>query len=366
MSDSHRDLAQTVLAVIFLCLLIGLSLWVLAPFIPALIWSTMVVVATWPILIGLQHKLGGRRWAAVAILTTVMLLVLIVPFTAAIGALIGNSDQIAVWISGLKELSLPPPPDWISGIPFVGERIAATWSDLHANPDKLVATVVPYAQRVAAWLLAQFGTIGKMLLHFVLVVVGCAILYAMGEKAALGVRRFAQRLAGTRGENAVVLAGQAIRGVAMGVVVTAIVQSLAAGLGLWIAGIPFAALLTAVIFLLGVAQLGPILVMAPAVAWLYWSGHPYLGTFLLVWTIIVGTLDNFLRPVLIRRGADLPLLLIFAGVVGGLVGFGLVGVFVGPVVLAVTYTLLDAWITDKLGAVAPASPTAPAVVPAPP
>ena len=115
-----------------------------------------------------------------------------------------------------------------------------------------------------------------------------------------------------------------------------------------------ATLLTAVIFLLGIAQLGPILVMVPAVAWLYWSDQPGMGTFLLVWTLIVGAMDNFLRPVLIRRGADLPLLLIFAGVVGGLIGFGLVGVFVGPVVLAVTYTLLDAWITDKLGA-APAA-----------
>jgi predicted PurR-regulated permease PerM len=256
-------------------------------------------------------------------------------------------------------VSLPPPPDWISKIPFAGERIAAKWAELHADPEKLVATVVPHAQSFATWLLAQFGSIGVMLLHFLLVVAGCAILYTMGERAALGVRRFAQRLAGVRGDNAVTLAGQAIRGVAMGVVVTAIVQSLAAGLGLWIAGIPFAALLVAVIFLLGVAQLGPILVMVPAVVWLYWTDHAAMGTFLLVWTVVVGALDNFLRPVLIRRGADLPLLLIFAGVVGGLVSFGLVGVFVGPVVLAVTYTLLDAWISDKLGAV-------PAVVPASP
>ena len=358
MTVNQRDLAQTVLSVIFLGLLIGLSLWVLAPFLPSLVWATMIVVSTWPILVGLQRRLRGRRWAAVAVLTLAMLLVLVVPFTAAIGALVGNSEHIAEWITDLKDLSLPPPPDWVAGIPFVGERIAGTWAEMHASPDKLVATVVPYAQKFATWLLAQFGSIGMMLLHFLLVVVGCAILYATGETAARGVRRFAQRLAGARGDNAVTLAGQAIRGVAMGVVVTAIVQSVIAGIGLWIAGIPFATLLTAVIFLLGIAQLGPILVMAPAVGWLFWAGHPALGTFLLVWTVIVGTLDNVLRPILIKRGADLPLLLIFAGVVGGLVGFGLVGVFVGPVVLAVTYTLLDAWITDKLGAAAPTPDTA--------
>jgi predicted PurR-regulated permease PerM len=349
MSETHRDLTQTVLAVIFIGILIAMSIWVLQPFLPALVWATMIVVATWPALVALQGRLGSRRWLAVSILTVLMLLLLVVPFTAAVSAVVGNTEQIGAWITSLRNFSLPPPPDWVAGIPMVGDRIAAKWTELHASPDKLVATAVPYAQTLATWVLAQFGSVGMMMLHFLLVVVLCAILYTTGEQAAMGVRRFAQRLAGARGNNAVTLAGQAIRGVALGVVVTAIVQSVLAGIGLWIAGIPFAALLTAVIFLLGVAQLGPILVMAPAVGWLYWSGHPAMGTFLLIWTVIVGALDNVMRPMLIRRGADLPLLLIFAGVVGGLVGFGLVGVFVGPVVLAVTYTLLDAWIEDKLG-----------------
>ena len=118
------------------------------------------------------------------------------------------------------------------------------------------------------------------------------------------------------------------------------------GLGLWIAGIPFAALLTAVIFLLGVAQLGPLPVMGLAVGWLYWSDHPGMGTFLLVWTIVIGALDNVMRPILIKRGADLPLLLIFSGVIGGLLAFGLVGLFIGPVLLGITYKLLNAWIDE--------------------
>ena len=164
--------------------------------------------------------------------------------------------------------------------------------------------------------------------------------------AAKGVRRFARRLAGDRGENSVILAGQAIRAVALGVVVTAIIQTAAAGLGLFVAGIPYAGLLTAVIFILCIAQLGPILVLAPAVAWLYWTGDATWGTVLLIWTVLVGALDNVLRPILIRRGADLPLLLIFAGVIGGLVGFGIIGLFVGPVVLAVTYRLLESWVAD--------------------
>jgi len=134
--------------------------------------------------------------------------------------------------------------------------------------------------------------------------------------------------------------------VALGVVVTAIVQSTAAGIGLAVSGVPYVTVLTAVIFMLCIAQLGPVLVLAPAVAWLYWSGDPVWGTVLLVWTVFVGVLDNVLRPILIKRGADLPLLLIFAGVIGGLVSFGIIGLFVGPVVLAVTYRLLESWVAN--------------------
>jgi predicted PurR-regulated permease PerM len=135
--------------------------------------------------------------------------------------------------------------------------------------------------------------------------------------------------------------------VALGVVVTALVQTVLAGVGLAMAGVPFAAVLTAVILLLCIAQLGPVLVLAPAVIWLFWTDATGWGTALLIWTVIVGMLDNVLRPMLIRKGADLPLLLIFAGVIGGLIAFGIIGLFVGPVVLAVSYTLLKEWMNEQ-------------------
>ena len=140
------------------------------------------------------------------------------------------------------------------------------------------------------------------------------------------------------------LAGQAIRAVALGIIVTALAQSALAGIGLAVAGVPYAAVLTALAFLLCIAQIGPGLVLIPAIAWLYWKDATVAATLLLIWSVGVILLDNFLRPILIRRGADLPLLLIMAGVIGGLFAFGVLGLFVGPVVLAVTYTLLNAWI----------------------
>lgn len=188
-----------------------------------------------------------------------------------------------------------------------------------------------------------------MLLQFFLVIVIAAIFYVGGEGGARLARDFGRRLAGERGENSIILAGQAIRGVALGVGVTAMVQTVLGGIGLAIAGVPFATLLSAVMLMLCIAQVGPSLVLLPAVGWLFWTGATGWASFLLVWSLIVVSLDNFLRPMLIKRGADLPLLLIFAGVIGGMLSFGLIGLFIGPVVLAVTYTLLLAWIDEEPG-----------------
>ncbi|PYB41837.1 AI-2E family transporter YdiK, partial [Serratia marcescens] len=170
----------------------------------------------------------------------------------------------------------------------------------------------------------------------------------------LGIRHFAVRLGSARGDAAVLLGGQAIRAVALGVVVTALVQSVLGGIGLAVSGIPAATLLTMLIFICCVAQLGPLLVLVPAIIWLYWHGDTTWGTVLLVWSCVVATLDNVLRPVLIRMGADLPLLLILSGVIGGLLAFGMIGLFIGPVVLAVSYRLLTAWMNE-----APEPTTAP-------
>ena len=172
--------------------------------------------------------------------------------------------------------------------------------------------------------------------------------------------RFGQRLAGAHGEHSVRLAAQAIRGVALGVVVTALVQSVLGGIGLAVAGVPLAGILTAVMLMFCLAQLGPTLVLLPACIYLYWIDAHAWAIVLFVWTVFVGTLDNFLRPYLIKKGADLPLLLIFAGVIGGLLTMGMIGIFVGPVVLAVAYMLFEAWIaeTDNTRSLSPGAPAA--------
>ena len=186
-----------------------------------------------------------------------------------------------------------------------------------------------------------------MIVQFLLIVIISVILYLNGEIAAQGVRKFATRLAGANGERAAILAAATIRSVAIAVIGTAVVQTVIAGAGLVVASVPGAGLLAATALIFNLAQIGPWLVMLPAVAWKFYSGDSFWGFGLLAFTIVAGTIDNFVRPLLIRKGADLPLLLIFAGVIGGMISLGFMGIFVGPVILAVTFVLLRDWVNSQ-------------------
>jgi len=348
MPDTQRDLTRTVLAVLFIGGLLAFSLWVLRPFLASLIWAVTLVVASWPLMRAAQSVLWGQRWLAVTVMTLALLLLLIVPFTAAIVTIVANADTLGGWVKALGEYKVPPAPAWLGSLPVIGQQGVQLWQELTSDgAETLMANIVPYAGGLTKWFVAQVGSLGVVFVEFLLTVVFAAILFAHGEQAGAWIRRFGQRLGGESGDNAVLLSAQAIRGVALGVVVTALVQALFGGIGLVIAGVPFAAILTASMFMLSVAQIGAVPVLVPAVIWLYWRDDVAWGTFLLVVTVVVGTLDNVLRPILIKKGANLPLLLVFTGVIGGLIAFGLIGIFVGPMVLAVTYTLLGAWIEDR-------------------
>jgi predicted PurR-regulated permease PerM len=287
---------------------------------------------------------------AVVAMILILLLVFVVPMTLAIATILTNADQIVAAGKFLASFRMPTPPQWIANLPFVGAKAVLAWEQAAASGvEGLLSHLTPYAGNATKWIIAEAGNVGFLFVQFLLTLALAALMYARGEAAAAAVGRFGHRLAGERGYDSVRLAGQAIRGVALGVVVTAVAQSVLGGLGLAIAGVPFASLLTAVMFFLCIAQIGPSPVLVPAVIWLYWSGATAWATALLVWSLIVIAMDNVLRPMLIKRGADLPLLLIFAGVIGGLLAFGLVGIFVGPVVIAVAYTLLEAWVGDGSG-----------------
>jgi predicted PurR-regulated permease PerM len=344
----HQDLTRSTLAVLFTGGLIAASFWVMRPFLPAIAWAATLVVATWPLMLWVQHHAGNRRGVAVLIMTLALLLVLIVPLWLAVGTIVANLDNIADLARTVLSLRIPPPPLWLAEVPLIGARAVQAWEQLTSEGVReLAPRLTPYAGDLTQWFASAVGGLGGTFVQFLLTVGISAVMYAKGEQAAATAIRFGRRMAGDRGEMTVRLAGLAIRGVALGVVVTAVAQSVLGGIGLAVVGVPFAPLLTALMFVLCLAQIGPGLVLIPAVVWMYYSGDTLWATVLLAFTVVAITMDNVLRPVLIRRGADLPLLLILFGVIGGLVAFGLLGIFLGPTVLAIAYTLLNAWVAES-------------------
>lgn len=342
------DIARILLVIAILSALAVGSLYILRPFLPGLIWATTIVVATWPMMKAIQRRCGNRRWLATTIMILLLLIVIVLPLYQAISTLALHGSEIMAAIKGLPAYALPPPPEWIHSIPIAGMRIAHEWQTLSdAGPGGLLAKIEPYVTIAAHWMLGHAAVVGVFVIHMFITVIIAGILYMQGEQAATFITRFATRIAAQRGAEAVKLAGLSIRAVALGIVVTAVTQSALGGLGLWVAGVPAAGILTALMLMFCLAQIGPLLPLLGSVAWLFWHDMRVAAILLLIWSIMIAMLDNVLRPLLIKRGVNLSMLLILSGVLGGMFAFGIVGLFIGPVILAVTSTILNAWINEQ-------------------
>lgn len=343
------DLTRIMLSALFIAILALGSFWVLRPFLSAIIWAVMIVIPTWRLMLWMKDRLGGSRALAVFVITLFLCVSVFVPVLLVGRTIVEHTDTLVDWAKLAMQFEVPSAPEWVRRIPIIGPTITEAWQRLVVLQERDVASrLTPYLINLVKLVPAQLGNAGIIFVHFLLTLVISIILFFRGETAAQGIRAFAKRLAGERGDQTVLLAAQAIKAVAMGIVVTALVQAAVAWMGFIAAGIPYAILLTAIVFVLSVVQIGAWPVLVPTVAWLYWSGSAGWGTFFLAWSILVMSLDNFLRPYLIKRGANLPLLLIFAGVIGGLISFGVIGLFIGPVILAVSYTLIRAWVAETL------------------
>jgi predicted PurR-regulated permease PerM len=348
MTQSPRDFTAYLIAVLVMGAL-GLGAFqIIRPFLVASIWAVMIVVVTWGPFLGLQRRLWNSRALAISAMLVILLLLFVVPLTLTVGTVVANAGEIAAAVRSIWPTKMPDLPRWLAEMPLVGPRVVAAWQDAtSAGVDGVWQHVEPYAGTLGTWVVVRAGSIGYLVLQILLTLLLAAFLYANGEQSASAALRVGRRIGGQHGEDLVRLTALSIRGVALGVGLTAVIQSVTGGIGLALAGVPFAGVLTVVLFMLCLSQIGMLVVLIPAVIWVYWNGHPAWGTFLLVWSLIASLMDNVLRPVLVRRTADLPLLLIFIGVIGGLIAWGLVGIFIGPVVLAVGYTLLLAWLEQR-------------------
>ncbi|WP_343192261.1 AI-2E family transporter YdiK [Buchnera aphidicola (Formosaphis micheliae)] len=348
------DLPQATFSLIFIIIMTLTSFWIIRPFILGFSWASMVVIATWPFMIRLQFLLCGKRSIAVIIMTVLLLLLFIIPVAFLVNSLIENSVPLINWLTSSNVQF--PNLNWLQAIPVIGMKLFVGYHKLLSEGGSaLISQLQPYMGMTTKFFIVQVGHFSRFSVDLMFMLIFSIILYWNGEKVGNIIRHFAFRLAGKTGDTLVLLAGQAIRAVALGVVVTALVQGLLGGIGLEISGVPYSALLMILIILFCLLQLGPLPVLIPAIVWLYWHGNKTCGTALLVWSSILCILDHILRPILIRIGADLPTLLILSGVIGGFLTFGMIGLFFGPVVLVISYRLILSWMEEIPSPVSPMS-----------
>ena len=342
------DLARNVLEVLCILGLTAVCLKILSPFLTAVICAATIAIATWPMLNGLQRRLGGNRGLAIAVLMAALTLAFVIPIYFGVMTAIQSMGALSEWVRGLSQRPLPPLPDWLVSLPVLGARIQTAWSDLAAGGSEGIRSrLSENSNEIMRWLIVRLGNFAGMLAQ-VLVTLGItAAMYVRGEQVAAVLLRFFRRLAGANGERAARLAALATRGVALGVVLTPLIQAILAGIGMAIAGVPSFGLLAAIVLVSCLAQAGPIPALLLPVIWLYARGATLPATLLLGWALVIHITGPVLRPLLIKRGVDLPFSLILSGVIGGVMAFGVVGLFLGPVLLAVGATLLENWMADE-------------------
>lgn len=341
-----RDLPQTLFSILLILTLLCCAIWILHPFLLSVVWAGLIVIATWPQFILLERKTGGRRPLAIAVMMLFLAATFLLPMIFSAGVLSLLMEQFLQWLTQLDMTHLPA-LDFLGHIPVFGARLHDKWQSLATgHADTLLHTLKPWVMKFVVLLMKELSQFSALFVNGILMLIACLVFYLHGKRIARGLRQFAFRLARERGEHAVILAGKTVQAVAMGVVLTAVIQAAFAGIGLALCQVPSSALLTGVIFVLCLMQLGPVIVMLPAVAWLFYSGNHWAGGLLLIWSIIAGSLDNVLKPLFFKRSADTSLLLIMAGVIGGMLTWGMIGLMVGPVLLAVSWTLLSAWVSE--------------------
>ncbi|WP_439577100.1 AI-2E family transporter [Elioraea sp.] len=327
-------------------LLVVACLIVIAPFAAALLWAAVIVVSVWRPLEWLTARLGGRRGLVGSLLTVTTLAVIVGPAVALGDAAVSAIPELRAMAGDLGAAARTHGPALLAQLPLVGERAAAAWTALVEDVGPLVDALGALAPEIGGWLARQTLALGVTVLQLLLVALGTGVMYARGPAGAQLVGRLAERIGGAEGTETLDVAVRAIRAVSTGVVGTAAVQAVLAWLGFALAGVPAPFALSIGVLVLGIVQIGPLPVWLPVVVWMFATSDDTLANvLLLIWSAgVVQTVDNVLRPLLISRGARLPLLLMLVGVLGGLISMGLIGVFLGPTILGVGYVLLRRWL----------------------
>jgi len=334
---------QTLTIVVLALLLVGVF-FVLQPFLTAIVWAVILAATLWPLFAWLRDRLSGRSSLAAFLVVSLVALTVFAPFVIVGATIAENADRVADWVRMLAEEGPPGPPAWVGELPYIGERAAEYWGGFAHDTTKMIEELRKIAEPARKVAVSGGATVLGGLLQLALSIVIAFFLFQDGEVLASRLRGAAGRIAGERGHRLASVAAATVRGVVLGILGTALAQGVLAAIGFAIAGIKAAPLLGFVTFFLSPVPIGPPLVWIPAGLWLLNQGSMGMGIFVLAWgALVVSTIDNVLKPLIISRGSDLPFIVVLMGVLGGAVAFGFIGVFLGPVLLALAYALLKEW-----------------------
>jgi len=350
---SGEDLIQLAIRLGLLAFLIYWTFVLIRPFVPILAWSIVLAVALYPVFSLLSRLLGGRPRLAATILTVINLGIVIGPATwLGLGAVEGMKDLAANLSAG--NLVVPSPPDGVKNWPLVGPQFFELWNQASNNIRAALREVAPHLKPLAGTMLGFAGDAGVGTLKFLLSVALAGFLFPFGSQLVAAGRGFLYRIVPEQSEHFLELAGTTIRAVSQGVIGVAIIQSLLAGIGFKLAGIPGAGLLAFAVMILTIVQIGAAIVLVPVIIWIWIDKDFTTALLMTVFLCIVGLLDNILKPLVMARGLTTPTLVIFVGVIGGTLAHGIVGLFIGPIILSVAWELTVAWIrVDRTDATLP-------------
>jgi len=335
-----------------LFLVAALALWcflIFRPFLMPLVWGIVIAVALSPVFSWLETLLGGRRKLAGTLFILLGIGALVVPTVLVSESFLEGVEWMQVQ-SAKDAIHVPPPPPKVAEWPLIGDRVHEVWTQASENLEVTLQQFGPQVRGLGSWLLSTLTGFGVAVLLTIVAIVIAGVMLIHSEGGHRTARAIGARLWGAQGAAAIDLATQTIRSVAYGVVGVAAVQAALAGVGLFLAGVPAAGLWTGLVLILAVAQLPPLIILGPAIVYVAATSDSTLTQVLFtIWSLIVSFSDAFLKPMFLGRGIEIPMPVILIGAIGGMVRAGVIGLFVGAVVMAIGYTMFKAWMNQTEG-----------------
>lgn len=342
----EKNVIEVAIKLTILGILLFATVRIIQPFIVPVAWGGIIAIAAEPLISKLAEKFGVHRKMAAILFAVVVIAALIIPSVMLVSTSIETIQTVADKIEN-DTLKIPPPPAGVQDWPLIGKSAHKTWSLVSGNLELALEKYEPQLKNFITFILGKIRDWGKVLFMFIISVAIAAALLVTAERGEKAATKIISRFAGERGPKLAKLSTATIRGVMQGVIGVAFIQSILAVIGMVIVGVPAAGLWAGIVLVLAVIQMPPILILGPIAAWVFTFTDTLPAVLFLIWALLVSGCDGILKPILMGRGVDAPMLVILIGALGGMMASGIIGLFVGAVIVSISYTLFMAWVENE-------------------